>query len=133
MSCVNLKGLDWYEPDFDVVNIGLTSDQIDTMGLMKINNLETGGGKDLSNPKHPDHFKPYAQDYMREHGVWKVEANALVSNPEGAVELFEDALSKFIPKRHWSDRKEDNADGREAVQTEIETIMQTWKFGEDDE
>lgn len=128
MSCVNLKGLDWDEPDFDVVNIGLTADQIEEMGLMKIPNLETGGGKDLANPAHSDHYKPYVQNYIQEHGIWKVEANALVSNPDGAIQLFEDALSQFIPRGHWSDRRKENSDGRVAVRQEIEQIMKTWSF-----
>lgn len=80
-SCSNLKGLDWDEPEFEVVNIGLTEEQINDLGLMKIPNLETGGGRDLSDPKHPDHFKPYVQDYLARFGVWKCEANALVGNP----------------------------------------------------
>jgi len=130
MSCANLKGLDWEEMDFDVVNIGLTADQIEDMGLMKINNLETGGGKDLSETSHPDHFKPYVQDYIQEHGVWKVEANSLVSNPAQAIQLFEDALSDFIPSNHWMDRREENEDGRNAVQSEIERIMKTWNFND---
>jgi hypothetical protein len=29
MSCANIKGLDWDDPDFEVVNIGLTEAQID--------------------------------------------------------------------------------------------------------
>ena len=93
MSCADLKGLDWDEMDFEVVNIGLTAEQIADMGLMKINNLETGGGKDLANPRHPHHTKPYVQNYIRKYGVWKVEANALVSKPDEAVALFENALS----------------------------------------
>lgn len=128
MSCVELKGLDWWDPDFDVVNIGLTAEQIDDMGLMKIENLETGGGKDLSNPRHPDHQKPYVQNYIRDHGIWKVEANALVSNPGAAVQLFEDALSEFIPTDHWIDMHQRNDEGRNAVRAEIEKIMQTWSF-----
>jgi len=29
-----------------------------------IDNLETGSGKDLANPKHPDHHKEYVQGYL---------------------------------------------------------------------
>jgi len=130
MSCVNLKGLEWDDPDFDVVNIGLTADQINEMGLMKIPNLETGGGKDLADRKHADHYKPYVQDYINTHGVWKVEANALVSNPDGAIQLFEDALSEFIPNDHWIDRREENSEGRSAVREEIEQLMKTWTFND---
>ena len=48
------------------------------MGDVWINNLETASGKRLDDPKHPDHKKPYVQDYIREFGVRKREANALV-------------------------------------------------------
>lgn len=74
MSCANIKGLDWDYPEFEVVNVGLNVDQVERLGLMKIDNLETGGGRDLSDASHPDHFKPYVQDYIREFGVWKCEA-----------------------------------------------------------
>lgn len=70
MSCGNLKGLDWDDPDFDVVNIGLTENQIDDLGLMKISNLETGGGRDLSDPRHPDHNKLCAGLYC---AIWRLE------------------------------------------------------------
>ena len=128
MSCANLKGLDWGDPDFDVINIGLTSEQIDEMGLMRINNLETGGGKNLADPAHSDHYKPYVQNYIRDHGVWKCEANALVSNPEGAVGLFEGALSQFIPPNHWVKMYDKNSDGRASVRIAIESIMKSWSF-----
>ncbi len=39
MSCANLKGLDWEDPDFDVVPIGLTEDQIDRLAAL----VEAGG------------------------------------------------------------------------------------------
>lgn len=128
MSCVNLKGLDWYDPEFDVVNIGLTEQQIDDLGLMKIPNLETGGGKDLSSPRHKDHHKPYVQDYIEQFGVWKCEANALVSNPEQAVGIFTDAVEQYIPSDHLSNMRVKNAPGKEAVRAEIENLMKDWKF-----
>lgn len=130
MSCADLKGLDWPEPDFEVVNIGLTEEQIDNMGLMKIENLETGGGKDLANPNHPDHDKPYVQDYIRRYGVWKVEANALVSHPREAVEIFADAVREYIPDGHLEALREANAPGQRAVRSEIERLMRDWKFGD---
>lgn len=128
MSCAGLKGLDWPEPDFDVVNIGLTSDQIHHLGLMKIENLETGGGKDLSNPRHPDHNKAYVQDYIEQHGVWKVEANALVSRPAEAQEIFKDAIEPFIPYDHIWGVRERNEDQQQAVRNKIESLMRNWTF-----
>lgn len=128
MSCANLKGLDWDWPEFEVVNVGLTEDQIDTLDLTKIDNLETGGGRDLSDPAHPDHFKPYVQDYMRRFGVWKCEANALVGKPPQARELLEYAINRFIPAGHPEDAAARNEAGREAVRGEIARLMESWTF-----
>lgn len=128
MSCANIKGLDWYEPEFDVINVGLTETQVDTLGLMKIDNLETGGGKDLSDRSHPDHYKPYVQDYLRQFGAWKCEANALVGHPAPARTLLEEAINRFIPARHPREAQERNGPGRDAVRAEIARLMKDWKF-----
>ncbi|NYT43124.1 hypothetical protein HZY97_20280 [Sphingomonas sp. R-74633] len=128
MSCCNIKGLDWDYPDFEVVNIGLTETQIDDLGLMKIGNLETGGGRDLSDPRHPDHNKPYVQDYLAQFGVWKCEANALVGNPRGAKDLLESAINRFIPASHPGDVEQENEPGQEEVRQEIARLVQGWTF-----
>lgn len=128
MSCSNLKGLDWDDPDFEVVNIGLTEDQINDLGLMKIANLETGGGRDLSDPRHPDHYKRYVQDYIQRFGAWKCEANALVGNPRKAKGLLESAINRFIPASHPSDIEAKNEPGREEVRGEISRLVQDWTF-----
>jgi hypothetical protein len=128
MSCANIKGLDWDDPDFEVVPIGLTENQIDRLGLMKIGNLETGGGRDLSDPRHPDHFKPYVQDYLARFGVWKCEANALVGNPRAAQALLESAINQYIPADHLADIEAENAPAQEAVRAEISRLVQDWTF-----
>lgn len=128
MSCCNLRGLDWDCPEFEVVNIGLTEQQIDDLGLMRIENLETGGGRDLSDPRHPDHNKPYVQDYISRFGVWKCEANALVGNPREARDLLASAINRFIPASHPADVAVQNAPAKEAVQAEISRLMQDWTF-----
>jgi hypothetical protein len=128
MSCANIKGLDWYDPDFDVVNIGLTEAQIDRLDLMKIGNLETGGGRDLSSPAHPDHFKPYVQDYLARFGCWKCEANALVGHPAKAKDLLEDAINEYIPASHPDDVDAANQPAQERVREEIAKLMHNWTF-----
>lgn len=127
-SCGNLKGLDWLDPDFEVVSVGLTEAQIDDLDLMRIENLETGGGRDLSDPRHPDHFKPYVQDYLSRFGVWKCEANALVGKPRQARALLEAAINRFIPASHPADVEARNEESQEAVRTEIARLMQSWTF-----
>lgn len=140
MSCANIKGLEWpelqdpedfgLEPEdlFQVVNIGLTEHQIEDLGLMKIENLETGGGKDLSDPSHADYDKPYVQRYIRRFGVWKCEANALVGDPAGAEQLLEDAITEFVPIDHPQDIKERNAPAQDRVRDRIAELMKDWKF-----
>lgn len=130
MSCIGIKGLNWWDADFDVVNVGLTETQIDRMGLMKINNLETGGGKDLSDPRHPDHYKPYVQDYLANFGVWKCEANALVGHPQKAMDMLEDAITQYIPAEHPDDIEAKNEPAQEAVREEISRLVQNWTFDE---
>lgn len=130
MSCTGIKGLNWWDADFDVVNVGLTEAQIDRMGLMKINNLETGGGKDLSSPRHPDHYKPYVQDYLANFGVWKCEANALVGYPQKAMDMLEDAITQYIPAEHPDDIEAKNEPAQEAVREEISRLVQNWTFDE---
>jgi hypothetical protein len=128
MSCASLKGLDWDYPDFEVINIGLTENQIDDLGLMKIGNLETGGGRDLSDRRHPDHHKPYVQEYIHRFGVWKCEANALVGNPRRAMALLEDAINRFIPASHPEAVEEQNEPAQEEVRREISRLIQGWTF-----
>lgn len=131
MSCANLKGLNWPYPEFDVVNIGLTEQQIDDLDLMKIGNLETGGGRDLADPQHPDHSKSYVQDYIARFGVWKCEANALVGHPQRAERLLETAINDYIPASHPDDVEARNRPGKLAVQSEISRLMQDWTFEDD--
>lgn len=131
MSCANIKGLDWPYPDFDVVNIGLTEDQVDRLDLMKIGNLETGSGSDLSDPRHPDHHKPYVQDYIARYGVWKCEANALVGHPQRARDLLEDAINEYIPADHPDVVEEENEPGQAEVRDHIATLMRDWSFDAD--
>lgn len=131
MSCANLKGLDWPDPDFEVVNIGLTEQQIIDLDLMKIGNLETGGGRDLADRSHPDHFKAYVQDYIANFGVWKCEANALVGHPRKAEDLLESAINDFIPASHPGDVRAKNRPAQAEVRSEIARLMQGWTFEDD--
>lgn len=90
--------------------------------------METGGGRDLSDPSHPDHYKPYVQDYIARFGVWKCEANALVGNPARAQDLLESAINDFIPASHPDDVSAQNEPAQEAVRSEIARLMRDWTF-----
>jgi hypothetical protein len=87
----------WYPSNLIIDRFRLNADFIEANGLLWINNLETAGGRRLDDPAHPDHRKPYVQDYLREFGPRKVEANALVVRPREGRELCRQAILKYVP------------------------------------
>lgn len=102
-------GCDGYDPqDLEIVRFGLNSDFIEEHGFTWIDNLETGGGKDLSDPSHRHHTLPHVQQYLENYGARKCEANVLVTNPGVARDLCrtaitdvvgEDAIDRFKERR----------------------------------
>lgn len=98
-----------YNPsDLIIHRFGLDYEFIIKNKLTWIDNLITGSGNDLGNPKHPNYNLPYLQTYLKKVGRRKCEANALVITPnEGrnlctlAIEgyLGKDALNRFRDKR----------------------------------
>ncbi len=80
----------------EIVRFGLNYDFIEENNLTWIDNLETGSGKRLDDPSHPDHDKAYVQDYIRQYGARKVEANALVVAPEAGRKLCRNAILEYV-------------------------------------
>jgi hypothetical protein len=97
MECANIRDVGFDPSPIGVVRVGLDAEQIDALDLPWIDNLETGSGKNLADPRHPDYRKAYVQDYIGTHGPRKVEANALARNPAAAQDLIESAINGFIP------------------------------------
>lgn len=99
-NLMDLQGAVGWTPDEDRLTIerfGLNYDFIVANGLSWIEGLETGGGKyNLEDPNHPDHFKPYVQEYLAKYGARKVEANALVAQYQAGRQLCEDAILQYI-------------------------------------
>jgi hypothetical protein len=97
----NLEGLDqatgWSPRNLIIDRLGLDYDFIEVNGLTWIDNVETSSGKSLADPKHPDHFKPYVQSYLKRFGARKVEANALVARPDAGRELCRQAILRYVP------------------------------------
>jgi hypothetical protein len=87
----------WRPDDLIIDRFGLNHDFIERHDLTWIDNLETGSGRRLDDPRHPDHNKAYVRDYIRRFGARKVEANALVVRPEEGRELCRQAILKYIP------------------------------------
>jgi hypothetical protein len=99
--CSNLadltKAVGWSPDKLIIDRFGLNYDFIQRHRLTWIENLITGSKHDLADRYHPDHFKPYVQNYLREFGARKVEANALVVRPEAGRKLCRDAILKYVP------------------------------------
>jgi len=87
----------WSPDDLIVDRFGLNFDFIEAQGLSWIDNLETGSGGRLDDPRHPDHGKPHVQEFLRRFGPRKVEANALVTRPEAGRELCRQAITRYLP------------------------------------
>lgn len=86
-----------YDPSNLIVErFGLEYDFIIQNGYTWIDNLITGGGVDLSDPKHRNNKLPYVQAYLKEVGKRKCEANVLVTTPTIGRKLCEDAIIKYL-------------------------------------
>jgi hypothetical protein len=92
-----LEKAEHWSPDRLIIDrFGLNADFIEAHDLTWIDGLETGSGEDLASDKHPDHNKPYVQNYLKKYGPHKVEANALVAHHEAGRQLCRDAILKYI-------------------------------------
>src|SRR6516162_11914122 len=92
------KAVGWSPDKLIIDRFGLNYNFIQRHRLTWIDNLITGSKRDLADPDHPDHFKPYVQNYLREFRARKVEANALVVRPEAGRKLCRDAILRYVPQ-----------------------------------
>jgi hypothetical protein len=112
----------WKSDNLVIDRFGLNYDFIIQNKLSWIDNLETGAKdkKDLSDPKHPDHYKPYVQNYIKEYGVRKVEANAIVTTPVMGRKLCLDTINRYIesdaPMKHKQEVRQLQQQVKEYVQ-----------------
>jgi hypothetical protein len=92
------KAVGWSPDNLNIERFGLDYDFIEAHGLTWIDGLETGSGKRLEDPTHPDYRKPYVQDYLRRYGARKVESNALLNarHREAGYELCRKAILKYV-------------------------------------
>ena len=111
----------WKPDNLIIDRFGLNFDFIERQGLTWIDNLKTGAKNKppLDDAKHPDHKKPYVQNYLRRFGARKVEANALVVRPNAGRELCRQAILKYLdaedPQRYEAALKPYRAQVQEAV------------------
>jgi hypothetical protein len=107
-----------------VDRFGLNADFIAENNLTWIDNLETGSGRSLADPKHKDHKCGYVQRYIRQFGARKVEANALVVRPEAGRRLCLDAILRYLPENAPERYQEALTPRREQVRAEIKRQLQ---------
>ena len=106
-------------PDMRFIRIGLNRQEIDELGLIWIEGLETSSGKDLAKPSHPQFKTKPVQDYLKTFGARKCEANALLKNPKAAVAIMEKAIQDYVTgeafKRYHAQIRLDTAEAEEAI------------------
>lgn len=147
----DLASINWldgevgYDPtDLGIDRFGLNYDFIVDNNLSWIENLITGAQKpcpicgkpkSLADPHHPNHYLPYVQDYLRDIGERKCEANALVTAPTQGRLLCREAIEKYVGedaidrfKERWQvvadkiEEMREEAGVRDAVEEAIKLI-----------
>jgi hypothetical protein len=93
------QAVGWCPDKLIIERFGLNADFIEAHGLSWVDNLETSSGGDLASPSHKWHNYDWVQDYIREYGARKCEANALVVRAEAGRQLCRDAIEKYSPDR----------------------------------
>jgi hypothetical protein len=98
-----IKDISWehgasgYDPQNLIIDrFGLNFDFIERNHLTWIDNLITGSGKNLADPRHKNYHMPYMQDYLRTVGVRKCEANALIARPQEGRDLCREAIERYL-------------------------------------
>jgi len=99
----------WTPDNLIVDRFGLNHEFIKQANLTWIDNIKTSSGKDLANPNHNDHNQDYVQDWLDKVGERKVEANALVTQPELGRKLFRETIENYLgsePKEEYHNQIE---------------------------
>jgi hypothetical protein len=124
------RAVRWSPDNLIIKRFGLNYDFIERNGLTWINNLATSKGEyPLNDKRHPDHYKDYVQDYLRQYGVRKVEADALLKVPELGRKLCRQAILKYVPasapRRYLNKLKP----LREELRCELDHLLRTNGMG----
>jgi hypothetical protein len=115
--------LGWSPDQLVIDRFGLNDDFIDENGLAWIENLITGSGRSLADPRHPDHGKSYVQEYLARYGARKVEANALVVRPEAGRDLCRAAILKYVHEDRIPEYAAIVAEKQQAVAVEVTRLL----------
>lgn len=113
-------------PNLHLVRVGLNAEDIEKLGLLWIDGLETSSGKNLADPGHKNHLDRNVQDYLANFGPRKCEANALLRNPKAAEKILLDAIRKYVSDENLADFQEqcylDRQDANLAVKKALAAI-----------
>jgi hypothetical protein len=96
--------------DLEIQRFGLNYDFIKKNNYTWIDNLTTGSGGELAKMEngkiiqgktkdgvpHKNFKLPYLQQYVKDYGVRKCEANAIVTTPDKAEELIRDEIEGWL-------------------------------------
>ncbi len=110
----------WNPKNLIIDRFGLNADFIENAELSWIDNLLTGSGRDLGDPKHRDYKKPYVSNYIAKYGKRKCEANALVTQPELGRQLCEEAILKYVSTSAAEDYEKEIGNQRQILKREVE-------------
>jgi hypothetical protein len=128
-NLMDLAGAVGWCPDEDrlvIDRFGLNEDFIKAHDLLWVDGLETGRGEyNLEDPRHPDHEKPYVQDYLERYGARKVEANALVVRPEEGRRLCREVIGRYIDRDGISRYEQQLRRKRQEVRKALPNLMRT--------
>lgn len=90
-------GAEGYDPeDLIIDRFGLNYEFIIDNDFTWIDNLITGSGGNLASAGHRNHNMPYVQQYLKEIGERKCEANVIVTLPTEARELVTEAIERYL-------------------------------------
>jgi len=113
-------------PNLYLVRVGLNAEDIERLGLLWIDGLETSSGKNLADPGHKNHLDCNVQDYLAKFGPRKCEANALLRNPKAAEQILLDAVREYVSDEHLAEFQEqrvlDRQDANLAVKKALTAI-----------
>jgi hypothetical protein len=101
---------------------GLNHDFIEEHGLPWIDNLETSGGGDLADPSHDHHDYDHVQEWLDSYGARKVEANALVTDPEAGRNLFRETVEKYLGSDPGTARNEVEEQRRKEIKDRLSEL-----------
>jgi hypothetical protein len=114
----------------EIDRFGLNADFIAEHSLTWIENLQTGSGKSLADPKHKDHRCDYVQRYLKRFGVRKCEANALVVRPQAGRNLCRQTILKYLPAdapaQYEAELESHRGEARAAIVQRLQEMVATW-------